>query len=67
MKQSGKCPKCNCSDIFVRKGYISNYGDGSIMLGKTSFSETKVDHYICQNCGYMEQWLQDVEKLKKYL
>ncbi len=64
MKNSGKCPKCNSADIFIRKGFKHAKGY-SIMLGSTSFSEVPMDHYICKECGYIEQWLQDTEKLKK--
>ncbi len=65
MKNTGKCPKCNSTEIFVRKGFKHSKGY-NIMLGSTSFSEAPIDHYICKKCGYIEQWLRDVEILKNF-
>lgn len=69
MKVNQECPKCNSKDIIRIQGDIGQYGSGNnIAVGFTTFSAIKVTRYLCGNCGYLEEWIdneQDVEKLKE--
>jgi predicted nucleic-acid-binding Zn-ribbon protein len=68
MKKSNKCPKCNSQEIIRIPGRVSGVGAGNIiMTGMTVFSAVKVTRYLCTDCGFSEEWIddpKDIEKLK---
>lgn len=67
MKITKLCPKCSGSDIIRVEGTTGAYGVGNnIPVGMTVFSHVKVPRYICCNCGYTEEWIdeEDLFKLK---
>ena len=67
MKNTNKCPKCNNENIIRVDGSIRGYGAGNnIMIGMTIFSAVKVNRYICCDCGYTEEWIdeKDISKIK---
>lgn len=71
MKIKQECPKCNSENIIRIPGEVGPYGSGNnITVGATILSAIKVTRYLCGNCGYTEEWIdnkQDIEKLtKKY-
>ena len=70
MKNTKMCPKCSGCNILHIPGSAGAYGVGNnIPTGMTVFSYTKVNRYLCRDCGYSEEWidLEDMEKLdKKY-
>lgn len=60
MKNTNKCPKCHSTDIKRVNGSIRGYGAGNnIMLGLTIFSAIKVNRYVCLNCGFCEEWIDE--------
>lgn len=66
MKNSGRCPKCQSSDILRIEGKAGAYGSGNnIPIGATIFSAVKVPRYLCCDCGYAEEWIdrEDIPKL----
>jgi len=69
MKNNKTCPKCNSRDIMRIPGKVGGYGSGNtIMTGNTIFSAVKVTRYLCCECGYSEEWIdnkEDIEKLRK--
>ncbi len=68
MKNSHTCPKCGGTDILLIPGTSGAYGVGNnIPTGKTIFSYTLVNRYLCCSCGYSEEWIdkEDIAKLKK--
>ena len=68
MKNSKKCPKCNSDDVIRVRGSSRGYGAGNnIMVGMTIFSAVNVNRYICGNCGYCEEWIDewDIPKIKQ--
>jgi len=72
MKTNEKCTKCNSNDIVKIPGSAGAYGSGSnIMTGMTTLSAVKVTRYLCCNCGFTEEWIdnkKDIEKIRaKYL
>lgn len=67
MKNNNRCPKCNSDDIIRVNGSARGYGAGNnIMVGATIFSAVKVNRYICCNCGFCEEWIdnEDIPKIK---
>lgn len=68
MKNTNKCPKCGSSDIIKVPGYAGAYGSGNnIMVGMTIKSAVPVDRYLCDSCGYSEEWvdIDNIEKIEK--
>ncbi len=68
MKNMNSCPKCQSRDILNIPGNAGAYGSGNnIQVGWSNFSAVLVNRYICCNCGYSEEWIdeKDIAKLKK--
>ena len=68
MKRTHICPKCGGTDILRIEGKAGAYGTGNnIMTGMTIFSAVLVHRYLCCNCGYSEEWIdqKDIPKLKE--
>lgn len=67
MKNSNTCPKCASTEILKIPGRIaSNGGTNFIVLGFLKYA--KVTRYVCENCGYSEEWIDrksDIEALKR--
>ena len=79
MKKTGICPKCNHDKIIIIKDQLHENGGGNISqitnhINKPSevfsvFKEgntAKKTFNICENCGYIEEYL-DKEKIQKLL
>ena len=65
MKNTNRCPKCDSSDIIRVNGSSRAYGAGNnIITGM--FSVVKVNRYICCNCGFSEDWIdeEDIETIR---
>ncbi len=66
MKNTRLCSKCNSSDILRIPGKAGAYASGNnIMTGATIFSAVKVTRYLCCNCGYSEEWIDNKEDIRK--
>ncbi len=66
--RNGKCPKCNSAAVYHNFADRSldaglRTGDGQPLLNihtdkgglfGDDFAMTGFDHYVCQNCGYVE-------------
>jgi len=69
MKNSQTCPKCDANDIVKIPGNTVADGSGNnINVGMTILNAIKVTRYMCGNCGFSEEWIddkKDIEKLKK--
>ncbi len=68
MKYSGKCPKCNSSEIVKFNQY---WGDGSsynqgVHVRTGFFRGADLRLYVCSNCGYCESWIdkEDLSEIK---
>ena len=58
MKNRNICPKCNSNNIVCVNGGIGSDGAGNIvMVGRTVFSAVPIDRYICCDCGFTEEWI----------
>lgn len=69
MKQNKVCPKCNNKKILKIKDVLHASGGGNISQSRHLFTENscaKVTYYICTNCGFVEEYL-DQEELHKLM
>lgn len=69
MKHTGICPKCSGQDILYIHG-IQEAGEigNNIYTGITSLTQSPVGRCLCESCGYIEEWLDnlhDIPKIKK--
>lgn len=76
--RSGTCPKCQSNEVYhnpAQGGLGSGVraGDGAPLINiqtekgglfGTNFEMLYFDFYVCRSCGYFEQYVQDLEKLK---
>ena len=63
MKMKNKCPKCGSSDIIIAPGKAGAYGAGNnIQVGLTVFSAVLVNRYVCCECGYSEEWIDNRDR-----
>lgn len=69
MKNSHSCPKCGSQHLIRIPGRAGAYGTGNnIPYGISIFSYVPVTRFVCENCGYSEEWIEsttDIEKLRK--
>ena len=65
MKNTNRCPKCDSSDIIRVNGSSRAYGAGNNIINGM-FSVVKVNIYICCNCGFSEEWIdeEDIETIR---
>ncbi len=67
MKTSKKCPKCTSQNLVRYSGKAdTKYTSGNcIALGDPVWELVKINRYICCECGYTEEWIdqKDLEKL----
>lgn len=62
MKVSNTCPKCQSQNIIRFDGSAGAYGAGNnIMIGTTIFSAVNVNRYVCCDCGFVEEWIDEHE------
>jgi hypothetical protein len=66
--KDGKCPKCNSTTVYTKRQGIKFGSDNffyvSISSERMSRSVQEVDHYLCNNCGYLEIYVENKEKLE---
>jgi len=63
---NGKCPKCGSTKIFAGKDLplkSGPFGSNSIPISLTSMAA--LDNYVCTDCGLVESYVADEEKLKE--
>jgi predicted nucleic-acid-binding Zn-ribbon protein len=64
--KNGKCPKCGSAEIFAGKDLplkSGPFGSNSIPVSLTSMAA--LDNYVCTDCGLVEHYVADPEKLKE--
>lgn len=69
MKVTNQCPKCGSDDILRIEGYTGSYGAGNnVRTGLSIFSAVNVHRYLCCNCGFSEEWIdqEDIHIVEEY-
>jgi ribosomal protein S27AE len=68
MRSTRVCPKCGSHDIII-PGSVNLFGSGNnIPTGLTivgTMGAVKVARYLCGGCGFIEEWVDNPEDLKK--
>lgn len=66
MKNTGRCPKCDSRTIVRVPGQTGAVGIGnSISIGLVMPTLVDVSRYVCSECGYVEEWIVDIEDIHK--
>lgn len=64
--KTGVCPKCQSTEIYsgtdipLKKG---PFGSNAIPVSMTSIAA--LDNYVCIDCGYVESYIAETDKLKE--
>ncbi len=64
--KTGVCPKCQSTEIYsgadipLKKG---PFGSNAIPVSMTSIAT--LDNYVCTDCGYVESYIGEGEKLEE--
>ena len=68
IKNTKTCTKCGSENIIRIPGITGPYGSGNnIQTGITTLSAVKVTSYLCGECGFLEEWIDDKEDIKKII
>ena len=62
--KNGKCPKCGSTRIYTAKDMplkAGPFGSNSIPVSLTSLAA--LDNYVCLDCGFVERYVADSDKL----
>jgi predicted nucleic-acid-binding Zn-ribbon protein len=65
MKQTGKCPKCESSDLIRIPGQISAYGTGNNVPVGLFKTPVMVTRFVCAKCGFSEEWIDSSEEIER--
>jgi predicted nucleic-acid-binding Zn-ribbon protein len=64
--KNGKCPKCGSNKVFAAKDLplkSGPFGSNSIPISLSSLAA--LDNYVCTDCGLVEHYVADMDKLKQ--
>jgi predicted nucleic-acid-binding Zn-ribbon protein len=64
--KNGKCPRCNSTEIYFARDLPLKggpFGSNSIPVSLTSMAP--LDNYVCGQCGLVESYVAQQEKLKE--
>ena len=62
---SGTCPKCQSSNVFRKENgiKIGTHHRGVHVYTRTATSPSPIVSYVCTDCGYFENYIDDQAKL----
>lgn len=60
--KTGICPKCQSSEVYFNEIIIPQEGSN---LRKTAFSFAALEYYVCVDCGLVESYISNPNKLHK--
>lgn len=69
MKNTGRCPKCGGTHIIRVLDNARRYGSGNNIYTSTVtlFGKIPVIRYVCYDCGYVENWVENHEERQAIL
>ena len=67
MRHGKPCPKCNSISIIRIPGVVLGYGAGNnIPMHRKWFAKpVLVTRYMCEACGFSEEWIDDPDDIAK--
>lgn len=60
--KTGICPKCQSSEVYFNETIIPQEGSN---LRITAFSFAALEYYVCVDCGFVESYISNPNKLHK--
>ncbi len=64
--KNGTCPKCGSESIYCGdKIPLKNGPFGSNSIPVSILSMAALDNYVCTDCGYIESYIAEKDKLKE--
>ena len=64
MRPPTPCPKCSSTDIIRVPAVKGAYGTGNfITFGLWSSKRVPVTRYMCANCGFTEEWIDEASHI----
>jgi predicted nucleic-acid-binding Zn-ribbon protein len=64
--KQGKCPRCGSVEVHSGVEVLPKSGPfGSNSIPISIVSIAALDNYVCTDCGYLERYIADAEKLKE--
>jgi len=64
--KQGKCPRCGSEAVHSGVEVLPKSGPfGSNSIPISIVSIAALDNYVCTDCGYLERYIADAEKLKE--
>jgi len=64
--KQGKCPRCGSEEVHSGVEVLPKSGPfGSNSIPISIVSIAALDNYVCTDCGYLERYIADAEKLKE--
>jgi len=64
--KQGQCPKCHSQEVYAGVDVLPKSGPfGSNSIPISIVSIAALDNYVCVQCGYLERYVADSEKLKE--
>jgi len=64
--KNGKCPKCGSNSVYCGDEIPLKSGPfGSNSIPVTLVSIASLDNYVCTDCGYLESYVAEQEKLEE--
>ena len=64
--KNGTCPKCGSESVFCGdKIPLKNGPFGSNSIPVSIFSIAALDNWVCTDCGYLESYIAEKDKLKE--
>lgn len=69
MQNTGRCPKCSGTHIIRVPDNVRRYGSGNNIYASkvTLFGKIPVIRYVCYDCGYVENWVENHEERSELL
>lgn len=67
MKNTSCCPKCHLENIVRVPDNPARYASGNNIYTThmTLFGKVPVIRYVCCNCGYVENWVENQHELNE--
>lgn len=64
--KKGKCPRCGSEEVYSGIEVAPKSGPfGSNSIPISIVSIAAIDNYVCTDCGYLESYIAEPEKLKE--
>lgn len=67
MKNTNKCPKCGSGNIVRIPDNPNRHASGNniYVTTMTLIGKIPVIRYVCCDCGYVENWVEEKEELER--